>query len=72
LNDRKSGFAPVGALGISGRATGRHWRTISDKPDQFFEVLDSSSEQKLVCGAGYPTQPQPPEAEMALETSGTV
>jgi hypothetical protein len=48
-------------LGYSGRTTGRHWRTIADKPDQFFEVLDSGGEQKFVCGAGYPSQPQPSE-----------
>jgi hypothetical protein len=53
-------------FGYSGRAAVRHWR---NKPDQLFEVLDSSSEQKLVCSAGYPAQPQAPEAEIALDGS---
>jgi len=29
--------------------------------------LDSGSEQKLVCSAGYPALPQAPEAEIALD-----
>jgi hypothetical protein len=60
------GFAPVGALGIQ---VGQPSGIGVINRTSFLRFLDSGSEQKLVCSAGYPAQPQAPEAEIALDGS---
>ena len=47
--------------------SGRHWCGQRDQLCQLSEVLDCSSEEELVLGPIWPSQPEPIKAQDALE-----
>ena len=47
--------------------SGRHWGGERDQFSELSEVLDRCSEEELVLGPIWPSQPEPVEAQDALE-----
>src|SRR5665647_789832 len=47
--------------------SGRHWGGERDQLGELSEVLDRCSEEELVLGPIWPSQPEPVEAQDALE-----
>jgi hypothetical protein len=52
--------------------SGKHWDGERDQLDELSEVLGVSSQQELVLGTIWPSQPEPVEARMRLRCANSI